>query len=241
MNHWKQSTTPPKSPSLRFSPTAWAKLLFLRDAGNTEIGGFGVTAPGDLLLVEDLVLVTQICTSVTIEFDDESVADFFDAQVAAGRHPEEFARVWIHTHPGNSAQPSIIDEATFPRVFGRADWAVMCILARGGQTYARLRFNIGPGGDVLIPIEVDFSQPFAGSDFERWHEEYLQNVRKPVFKPMVSKTAKCPSGAVARESAQEDWWDYGQPPADWYEDWHEYTKLDDLEQESETLGYIRDF
>ena len=29
------------NPVLRFSPTAWAKLLFLRDAGDTEIGGFG--------------------------------------------------------------------------------------------------------------------------------------------------------------------------------------------------------
>jgi hypothetical protein len=30
---------------LRFSPTAWAKLLYFRDRGETEIGGFGVTAP----------------------------------------------------------------------------------------------------------------------------------------------------------------------------------------------------
>ena len=30
-------------PPLRFSPTAWAKLVYLRDAGPTEIGGFGIT------------------------------------------------------------------------------------------------------------------------------------------------------------------------------------------------------
>ena len=28
-------------PTLRFTPTAWAKLLFLGDRGPTEIGGFG--------------------------------------------------------------------------------------------------------------------------------------------------------------------------------------------------------
>ncbi len=41
-------------PVLRFSPTAWAKLLFLRDSGETEVGGFGIAASDDLLLVEDV-------------------------------------------------------------------------------------------------------------------------------------------------------------------------------------------
>src|SRR4051812_35743192 len=41
------------SKRLRFSPTAWAKLLFLRDIGDTEVGGFGITPADDLLFVED--------------------------------------------------------------------------------------------------------------------------------------------------------------------------------------------
>src|SRR6476620_165291 len=141
---------------LRFSPTAWAKLLFLRDAGDTEIGAFGIAAPDDLLLVEDVQLVAQTCTWVHVEFDDESVADFFDDQVDRGRRPETFGRLWLHTHPGNSPEPSGTDEATFSRVFGRSDWAVMFILARGGQTYARLRYHVGPSSDVILPVEVDY-------------------------------------------------------------------------------------
>ena len=39
----------PLAPVLRFSPTAWGKLLYFRDHGETEIGGFAVTRPGDLL------------------------------------------------------------------------------------------------------------------------------------------------------------------------------------------------
>ena len=71
-------------------------------------------------------------------------ADKHDEQVDQGRNPERFARLWIHTHPANCAEPSPVDEETFARVFGSCTWAVMAILAKGGQTYARLRFGVGP-------------------------------------------------------------------------------------------------
>ncbi len=167
----------PASPSLRLSPTAWAKLLFLRDLGDTEVGGFGIAAADDLLYVEDVQLVRQECTAVSVVFDDEAVADFFDRQVDRGLRPEQFARVWVHSHPGHCAEPSIVDEETFSRVFGKSDWAVMFILARGGQTCAELSFHIGPGGSTLIPVSVDYSRPFAGSDQPGWKREYQANVQ----------------------------------------------------------------
>ena len=44
---------------------------------------------GRALFVEDVQLVRQTCTWVHVEFDDESVANFFDDQVDSGRtHPE---------------------------------------------------------------------------------------------------------------------------------------------------------
>lgn len=160
------------TPTLRFTPYAWAKLQFLRDLGDTEVGGFGIAPADDLLLVEDFQLVRQQCTPVSVQFQDDAVADFFDQQVDVGRRPQQFGRIWLHTHPGNSAQPSSIDEETFARCFGRADWTVMFILARGGQTYARVRFNVGPGGNLEISTDVDFALPFAASQHEAWQEEY---------------------------------------------------------------------
>jgi hypothetical protein len=165
-----------RQPVLRFTPTAFAKLLCLRDAGDTEVGGFGISSPEDLLLIEDVRLVRQECTAVTVRFDDQSVADLFDDQVDQGRKPEEFARVWIHTHPGNSSVPSSTDEKTFARCFGQSDWAIMFILAQEGQTYCRLRFNVGPGGSLEIPVEVDYATAFPAADPEAWYEEYLANV-----------------------------------------------------------------
>ena len=162
---------------LRFTPTAWAKLLYLRDCGPSEVGGFAITAENDLLLVEEIQLVRQHCSPVYVSFEDEAVADFFDRQVDRGLKPEQFARIWVHTHPGSCALPSHTDEETFQRVFGRSDWAVMFILAQEGQTFARLQFFVGPGGEVQLPVSVDYSHPFPASDWSAWQEEYDANVR----------------------------------------------------------------
>jgi proteasome lid subunit RPN8/RPN11 len=81
-------------------------LLYFRDRSEAEVGGFGVTDVKDPLLVQEFLTVEQRVTSVSVSFDDEAVADFFDAQGDAGRRPDQFARIWLHTHPGESPQPS---------------------------------------------------------------------------------------------------------------------------------------
>ena len=162
---------------MRFSPTAWAKLLYFRDRQGTEIGGFGITRADDLLFVEEFVTVKQDVSVASVAFDDNAVADFFDVQVDAGRKPEQFARAWLHTHPGDSPHPSGTDEETFARVFGSCEWALMFILARNGKSYARLRFNTGPGGQVAIPVDVDFSPPFPASDHQAWEAEYKAHIK----------------------------------------------------------------
>ena len=172
----RKPSTPP-SPSLRFTPWAWAKLLYLRDCGPTEVGGFAIATTDDPLLVTDVQLVDQICSSVSVAFDDRSVADFFDEQVDAGLRPEQFARIWVHTHPGACPEPSFTDEETFARVFGHTDWSVMFILARGGQTYCRLQFHVGPGGAIELPVDVDYHQPFDASDELAWEAEYRARVQ----------------------------------------------------------------
>ena len=176
----------PRHPSLRFSPYAWAKLVYLRDRGETEIGGFGLSAKDDPLAVIDILTVKQKCTPVTVAFDDAAVADLFDELVDQGIFPERFGRIWIHTHPGDCPRPSSTDEETFHRVFGRTDWSVMAILACGGASYARLSFHSGPGGVLKIPVRVDYGQPFDGADWEAWEQEYIDHVvAAPLFLPPI--------------------------------------------------------
>ncbi len=187
---------------LRFSPTAWAKLLFVRDGGPTEVGGFGITSAGDLLYVEDIRLVRQVCTSISVAFDDTAVAEYFDEQIDAGRKPTQFDRIWIHTHPGSSAQPSHVDEETFARVFGDCDWAVMFILARDGETYCRMRFQAGPGGQWRIPVNIDFQGHFAASDCVAWAAEFTATVQQAECARSMPRSV--PFGADSPALAETD-------------------------------------
>lgn len=189
--------------ALRFSPTAWAKLLYFRDKSDNEIGGFGITKSDDLLFVTDFVTVKQEVTVVSVKFDDEAVANFFEDQVDLGRKPEQFARIWLHSHPADSPQPSVTDEETFKRVFGSCQWAVMFIVAQDNKSYAKLSFNVGPGGQILIPVEVDYCQEFGPTNQDVWDAEYTANI----------KTVDWPSGfsTDTKSSVTDDLSDYALP------------------------------
>jgi proteasome lid subunit RPN8/RPN11 len=199
--------------ALVFSPLAWLKLKFFCHAGETEVGGFGISADGDPLYVKDFATVLQTTTAVTVAFDDAAVADHLDAAVDRGLRPERVARLWCHTHPGDSPEPSSVDEQTFARVFGACDWAVMFILSRTGRTYARLAFSAGPGGQLLLPVEVDW-EAWPGAVLEspealaaaaaQWAAEFDRNVHP---EPLSLTPADGPQLSLAQDGwvGLNDW------------------------------------
>jgi hypothetical protein len=103
----------------------------------------------------------------------------------------------------------------------------MFILARGGQSYARLRFNVGPGGEVVVPVEVDYSRAFAASDSANWLEEYLANVElPPPPPPKTEPTDFLMAGGWGLDDA-------------WRDSWDDYVDFDTYR--GEEYGYVRDF
>ena len=221
--------------SLIFSPLAWLKLQFFCHAGRTEIAGFGITAKDDLLYVEDFLTVRQRTSPVTVAMDDTAVADFSDRCVDAGLSPQRYLRVWCHTHPGSSPEPSGVDEATFERVFGFCDWAVMFIVSRTGKTFARLSFHAGPGGAMQLPVSVDWSAwpstvknasgPMAILS-AAWQAEYAANIHPiPEFFP-ASPVVSGPT-AKTLEPAADVWTDLDQQIWEEFEH-HERAYCDDL-------------
>jgi hypothetical protein len=75
----------------------------------------------------------------------------------------------------------------------------MVIVARNGDTYARLRFSAGPGGESIIPVTTDwerYSQDLLDQEgtlddrFSAWMDEYGSNIHhRPVRElPPIEKT-----------------------------------------------------
>lgn len=126
----------PKDPILRFSPTAWAKLLYFRDHNETEIGGFGISDPGDLLYVQDFQTVKQQVTSVSVSFYDEAVADFFEDQTAlVASHSNLPACGYIRILVVLLLQ-AVQTRTPFNVSLAKCDWGVLFIVAQDGKTYA---------------------------------------------------------------------------------------------------------
>ncbi|MFL5330254.1 MAG: hypothetical protein ACJ8C4_15240 [Gemmataceae bacterium] len=174
-----------RQPKLIFAPLAYLKLQYFCHAGDTEVGGFAITASKRPLYVQEFVTLAQDTNPIAVKFHDDAVADYFDQCVDRGLAPEQFARIWLHTHPGDSVIPSLTDEQTFDRVFGHCHWAVMAILGRTGRTSARLAVHSGIRLDLEIGVRVDWAawpdalaQEAAYFDWllDEWQKEYHANI-----------------------------------------------------------------
>jgi len=75
----------------------------------------------------------------------------------------------------------------------------MFIVAQNGSTFARLRFNAGPGGEVKIPVCVDYSYEFDAADFEVWKQQYKANVTEDHTFSLTGKS-KSTSGKQETET-----------------------------------------
>lgn len=254
----KWNTRQLHQPPLRFTPYAWAKLIFLRDAGDTEVGGFGITSKEDPLLVSDIAMVPQKCTSTTIKFDDDGLSNHIEEMYDQGVEPEQCMRIWIHTHPGDSPTPSTTDEDTFIRVFGKCNWAVMFILAKGGDTYARSSFSAGAGGEFEIDTLIEWDCEFDAADHESWSVEYLENVTIERFHHQPKNKQKkagglnqlVPTTSYREQSRKEDeedeaggwttgtqWTAYQQQLEDERQAWEEYLEQLDEEEEDQVAKF----
>lgn len=166
---------------LRFSPYAWAKLVYMQNAGDTEVGGYGITGTDDPMLITDFMLVKQECTGATFEFDEKDSVDFLDRMLDYGLPPWKCQNVLLHTHPGDDPTPSGVDEENFDKNFSHPHWAIFFIIAEKGNTYCRIRHNVGPGIEVELDCEIDYSIGFPKTDFDAWKKEYDENVTETKF------------------------------------------------------------
>lgn len=198
--------------TLRFTPYAYAKLLYMQRLGDTEVAGYCITGTDDPLLITDFKLIKQECTSVEFDLDKDDMAEYQESMIDAGLAVWQSSRILAHTHPGNSPNPSLVDEENFKRSFTIPDWAIMFIIADSGDTYCRMKINVGPGVVKEMDVEIDWSIPFGGSDCGKWFSEYKDKVSKMKFK-MTGKEKLAPIHNDAyidpmwRDTEEDGWMD----------------------------------
>ena len=119
--------------------------------------------------------VRQEVTPVTVRFADDAVADFFDNCVDRGLHVEQFSRIWIHTHPGESVTPSGTDEENFQPFFRQVRLVAHVHPGSNGQIYARLAFSLDPRQSSPCPPRLigqpgpSGRLPRKGCSKPKWH------------------------------------------------------------------------
>ena len=79
----------------------------------------------------------------------------------------------------------------------------MFVVAQDNRTYAKLRFNVDPGGQVLVPTEIGYSEDFGPSDRDLWDSEYSANVKAVEWLPGQSDAEP--------DSSEHDLRDYALP------------------------------
>ena len=169
---------------LQFAPYAWAKFLHWQNQSKNECFAFGIAQDiKEPLRLTDLRLIPQIVSSHSVEIDGPDIAEYYDTMLDQGLIHKQFARIFLHTHPGRSNSPSVTDQATFDSAFGECDWAIMFILANNGTAHCEISFNVGPHAAVELDWGIDWQPPFEGAtnvDYLSWTKDYQDNVIEEV-------------------------------------------------------------
>lgn len=167
---------------------AWSKLTACRDLHDTEIAGWFISeSPDKLFNIVDFMTTKQTVTVATAEFDDEDLARFTFEMAEKDIMPCQCQKIWVHTHPGNSCQPSGTDEDTFKRMMNQVsmnDWLMMFILAMDDTYYCRvgIKTQFAIVYYVLKDSQVDIELYYE----DAWLEEFDKNIHKKTY-PVYNK------------------------------------------------------
>ena len=127
--------------------------------------------------VQDIVMLDQVNSSTYTEMTDEAMNKYYEEHFNKEEKIGEFGCVWLHTHPGDSCNPSSTDEETFKTTFGRHPWALMLILGKSGAMYGRIKNNF-PAIEQEVDVVIDWTQWESILHPCDWAEQYVIHVKE---------------------------------------------------------------
>ena len=171
---------------------AYLKWLHLARFCDTEIGFLPIVSESSRFHILDLVIPPQECTPVSFDWvrdsNDPSEPDPYDqwcADTILALKPGEVLDMLmpLHTHPGDSAEPSSVDDRDFNRE-DRFSWPfyAQLILARGNAaTTARYWVNDPQRkARLVLNSSVKVVGGLVGQiDPEAWEADAVQKIRTP--------------------------------------------------------------
>jgi proteasome lid subunit RPN8/RPN11 len=179
-------------------------MRYFANEFEVECGGWGIAPACDRpLIVKDIALIKQVSSTASIDFEDEGVVSYMEDMAELGYNFPQFMRVWVHTHPGNSASPSPTDNDTFLDLAKTLPFVVMLIIARGGDTHAELGyFTAGHFFSAEIPVEIDW----RADSWKEWDDEYHDNVIVKKYSARVQRGSGFQGGYSSTDWRDEEEW-----------------------------------
>ncbi len=186
-----------KMPDVVFTATkdASEKLKFWIDMSFGEFGGFAVTAdPNDRFKITDFIILPQTASGGHADLDNMAIAKYTCKMVKSGLQPNQFSRIWFHTHGGSGyfgPHSSTDDDNTFVRAFGQCDWSVMLIFNDAYSVYMELQNN--KAHNIGWEIGFEFWEKPLSKKHQGWADEFDDNVRhgaRVCLKPKAIKVTK---------------------------------------------------
>lgn len=216
----------------KFTPYAYQKVIYLRDLGDTEVSFFCVVDENEPNVICDVQLVKQVGSVATTDMDGAGLTEYLSRMDDQGFSPGHCFRVWLHTHPGDSPEPSGTDWTQYEKLKTTYEypWFAMLIISRTGKKFGRMFFSQGPGGESEVKWDVDWGYPGEEVIFEDWDEEYKTYVE--VSKPKIVHAAptKYAKGYEAIDWKKR-WEDHHNH--NYKDDWNGWDELDEVDQQKD--------
>jgi len=159
------------------------KLKAWRDLGNTEVTGFFITKADKPNEVIDAIIIEATCSAASVDITAEAIETMYLDSAKKEIYPSQL-QIWWHTHPGNSASPSMTDETTFSDLGKDRSRNMMYILAKGGDEFAQISVTDLASGFMLqkkVEIEHPFTEWSEFPNYDALKKDYDKNVIKQTY------------------------------------------------------------